>query len=72
MKNEETERPPPSSFFILHSALPLGVRFGLAETRDPVAGFPLAAFLEDFDALKALHDVAFAAQSGRGAKAAML
>jgi hypothetical protein len=32
----------------------------------------LTAFLEDFDALKALHDVAFTAQGGSGAQAAML
>lgn len=52
--------------------LSLRVRLGLPEAGDPISGFPLAAFLEDFDALKALHDVSFAAQSGRGAQAAML
>ena len=50
------------------------LRFGLrlAQTGDAVAVFPLAAFLEKFRALKALEDIAFAAQSGRRAEAAML
>jgi hypothetical protein len=50
----------------------LNLRLGLAQTRDAVAILPLTAFLEDFDALKALHDVAFTAQGGSGAQAAML
>jgi len=49
-----------------------GFRLGLAETRDAVAGFPLAAFLEEFGALKTLENIAFAAQGGRRAEAAML
>jgi hypothetical protein len=48
----------------------LGLR--LAETRDAVAVFPLAALLEEFGALKTLEDIALAAQSGRRAEAAML
>jgi len=50
------------------------LRFGLrlAQTCDAVAGLPLAAFLEKFGALKALENIAFAAQSGRCAQAAML
>ena len=55
-----------------HQRRKLCVGLGLAEARDAVAGFPLAAFLENFDALKALHDVAFAALGGRRAQAAML
>jgi hypothetical protein len=48
------------------------LRLGLPEAGDAVAVFPLAAFLEDFHAFKALHDVALAAQSGGRAEAAML
>jgi hypothetical protein len=58
-----------SHFGIRHLS---GVGFGLAEAGDAVAVFPLAAFLEDFDALKPLEDAAFAAQGGRGAEATML
>jgi hypothetical protein len=49
-----------------------GVRLGFAETRDAVALFPLAAFLEDFRAFKTLEDIALAAQGGRRAETAML
>jgi hypothetical protein len=35
------------------------VGLGLAETLHAVALFPLAAFLEQFDALKTLQDIAF-------------
>jgi hypothetical protein len=35
------------------------VGFGLAEALDAIARLPLAAFLEDFDALEPLQDVAF-------------
>jgi hypothetical protein len=72
MKNEETNGRSNSSFFILHSSFALCLRLGLAETGDAVAGLPLAAFLEEFGALKTLEDIAFAAQSGRRAEAAML
>lgn len=61
-----------SPFAVRHSPFGLRFRFGLAQTGDAVAGFPLAAFLEEFGALKALEDIAFAAQSGRRAEAAML
>jgi hypothetical protein len=61
-----------SALRIPDSAIELRFRFGLAQTRDAVAGFPLAAFLEKFGALEALQDIAFAAQSGRRAQTAML
>jgi hypothetical protein len=50
------------------------LRFGLGftETGDPVAVFALTAFLQEFSALKTLENIAFAAQSGRCAQAAML
>ena len=48
----------------------VGLRF--AETRDAVAGFALAALLEEGGALKAFEDIALAAQGGRRAEAAML
>jgi len=38
----------------------LGFRLGLAQTRDAVAIFPLAAFLEEFGALKTLENIALA------------
>jgi hypothetical protein len=50
----------------------LRVRFRFAQTRDAVAVLPLAAFLEEFGALKALEDIALAAQRGRRAQTAML
>ena len=50
----------------------LRVRFRLAQTRDAVAGLPLAAFLEKFRALETLEDIALAAKSGRRAQTAML
>jgi hypothetical protein len=37
----------------------LDVGFGLAETLDAIARFPLAALLEQGDALEALEDIAF-------------
>jgi hypothetical protein len=49
-----------------------GVGLGLTETRDAVAVFPLTPFFEDFDALKAFHDVALSTESGSGAEAAVL
>jgi hypothetical protein len=48
------------------------VRLGLAETLDAVADFPLAAFLEDFDALEALQDVAFHDEAGDALEAFVL
>ena len=50
----------------------LHVRFRFAEAGDAVAFLPLAAFLEEFGALKALEDIALAAEGGRRAQAAML
>ena len=50
----------------------LGVRLGLAETGDAVALFPLAAFLEQFRALKTLEHIPFAAQRGSRAQTPML
>jgi hypothetical protein len=51
-----------------------GLRVGLrlAQTRDAVAGLPLAAFLEKFGALETLEDIALAAKGGRRAQTAML
>jgi len=48
------------------------VPFRLAQAGDPVAFFPLAAFLEQFQALEAFQDVPLAAQCGRGAETTML
>ena len=49
-----------------------GVRLGLTETRNPVAVLPLAAFLEQFRALKTLEHISFAAQRGSRAQTSML
>jgi len=48
------------------------VPFRLAQAGDPVTFFPLAAFLEQLQALEALQDVALAAQCSRGAETTML
>jgi hypothetical protein len=48
------------------------VFFGLAQAGDAVALFPLASLLEHLDALEALEDISFAAQSGSGAQTTML
>ena len=61
-----------STLCILHSALGSGVGFRLAQPGDPVPFLPLAAFLEDFQALEAFEDIPFSAQGGGGAKTAML
>ena len=45
---------------------------GFAEAGDAVAVLPLAAFLEQFDALEALENIALAAEGGRRAQTAML
>ena len=50
----------------------LCLAFGLAEAGDAVAGFPLAALFEEFDALEALEDVAFGASGAGGSETAML
>ena len=50
----------------------LRFRLGLAEARNAVAFLPLTTFLQEFSAFKTLEYVAFAAQSGGRAQAAML
>jgi hypothetical protein len=74
MQNEETRWRSNSAFFILHFSffIRLGIRLGLAEAGDPVAGLPLAAFLQDGGAFKTLENIAFSAEGGRCAQAAML
>jgi hypothetical protein len=59
---------------ILHSTFCLRsrVRFRFAQTRNAVAGLPLAALFEKFSALETLEDVALAAKGGRRAQTAML
>jgi hypothetical protein len=49
-----------------------GVGLGLAETLHAIALFPLAAFLEQFDALKTFQDVAFLYDTTETLKAFML
>jgi hypothetical protein len=49
-----------------------GFRFGFAQTGNAVAIFALAALLQKLSAFKALENIAFTAQSGSGAQAAML
>ena len=46
--------------------------FCLAQSRDTVAGFPLAALFEDFNALKTFQDIAFGASGAGGAETTML
>ena len=50
----------------------LRVFLGLAQTGDAVALLPLAAFLEQFNPLKALKHVSLAADGGRRAQTPML
>ena len=61
-----------SAFRIPNSAIELHVGLRLAETGDAVAVLPLAALLENFGALKALEDIALAAELGYRAQTAML
>ena len=61
-----------SDFVIRVSDLLSGFPFGLAQAGDPLALFPLAAFLEQFQALEALQDIPFAAQRGSRAQTPML
>ena len=49
-----------------------GIGFGLAKSGDAVALFPLAAFLENFQALKSFEHIPFPAQSGSRAQTTML
>ena len=55
-----------------NSAMKSGVRLGLAETGDPVAVFPLAAFFEEANAFEAFEYVAFTTHGGDGAQTTML
>jgi len=48
------------------------VGLGLAQARDALAIFPLAAFLEHFEALEPLEHIPLAAQSCRCPKTSML
>jgi hypothetical protein len=50
----------------------LRFRLGLAQAGDPLAFFPLAAFPEQLQALKALEHIPFAAQGGGRPQTAML
>jgi hypothetical protein len=50
----------------------LADRFGLFESEDAIALFPFAAFLEEFDALEALHDTAFCSRRAATFKTWML
>jgi hypothetical protein len=49
-----------------------GFAFGFPQPGNPVAGFPLTALFQKFQALKALKDVSFATQGGGGAQTTML
>jgi hypothetical protein len=49
-----------------------GLAFGLAQTSHAVAGFPLTALFEEFDALEALEDVALCTRGAGGAETTML
>ena len=50
----------------------LGFRLCLAEAEHAVAFLPLAALLEEFDALEALENIAFGAQGAHGSETSML
>jgi hypothetical protein len=47
-----------------YSKIRLSVRFGLTQTGDAFAFFPLASLFQQFQPLKAFQDIPFAAQSG--------
>ena len=49
-----------------------GLRLGFTQSGDTVAIFPLAALFEKLGAFKLLKNIAFTAQGGSGAQAAML
>jgi hypothetical protein len=66
-----------SSLCILHyafcnSALKLRLAFGFPKARNAVPFLPLTAFFQEFNALKALEHIPFAAQSGSRAQTPML
>jgi hypothetical protein len=71
-----TEKPKPVRTFTAHSVFRApkqsGFALGLAQAGNPVARFPLAAFLEQFDALETLEHVTFTAQGGSRAETTML
>jgi hypothetical protein len=77
-RNAETEKQPngcasfPRSAFRAPRLIKSGFRLGLTETGNPVAVLPLAAFLEQFRALKTLEHIPFAAQRGSRAQTPML
>jgi len=58
-QNRRIENKLHPAVFVKLIARGLGVGLGLAEADDFIPGFELAAFLEQFDALKALQNVAF-------------
>src|SRR5436309_3035761 len=68
--NEEDERVATSGSLSSPASLRFGL--GLAQSSHAVASFPLAAFLQQFHALIALHDVTFCAGRAGCAQAAML
>ena len=72
--SNEVQRHRRLKFEIRNSTLEIRSRFrlGFAQTGDPVAVFPLAAFLEQFRALKTLEHIPFAAQCGRRTQTTML
>jgi hypothetical protein len=54
------------------SEIRLGVGFGLAQAGDPVARFPLAAFLENLDPFKSFQNIAFGSRRAGRAQTSML
>ena len=50
----------------------LNFAFGLAQARNAVPWFPLAALFQQFQALKAFEHISFAAQGGSRAQTPML
>ena len=50
----------------------LDVRLGLAESLHAVAGFPLATFFQNINALKALQNIAFDDETGGALEAFVL
>jgi hypothetical protein len=56
----------------LQPAIKSGVGFGFAEAGDAVAGLPLAAFFENFDAFKPFHDIALGPAGAGCAQTSML
>jgi len=68
----ETDRSRDSACFILPPAYGLGFRFRFAEAGDFVAGFALAALLEEGRAFETLEYIALTAQSGGRAETGVL